>query len=112
MQVTLLTQQTGVYAPRLGAGSARPNPKKGAPETENPLKHRVYSADHGVSRGIKWDKLNGTNFRRFLRIVAFPRNYSILEAQVFAGNYRFSQKTADFRRNPFVPFSLSLLVPP
>ena len=32
-------QQTGVYPTpwALGAGSARPNPKKGAPETENPL---------------------------------------------------------------------------
>ena len=29
-------QQTGVYPYPLGAGSARPNPKMGAPETENP----------------------------------------------------------------------------
>ena len=29
-------QQTGVYPYPLGAGSARPNPKRGAPETENP----------------------------------------------------------------------------
>ena len=31
------TQQAGVYPYPLGAGSARPNPNKGAPETENPL---------------------------------------------------------------------------
>ena len=30
-------QQTGVYPYPLGTGSARPNPKEGAPETENPL---------------------------------------------------------------------------
>ena len=51
-------------------------------------------------------------FRRFslfcLQIFAFPGNCSISEAQIFAGNRRFSKKTADFRRNPFVPCSLSL----
>ena len=52
------------------------------------------------------------DFRRFLLIFAFPGNYSILGAQIFAGNRRISQQTADFCRNPFVPFSLSLLVPP
>ena len=30
-------QQTWVYPYPLGTGSARPNPKKGAPKTENPL---------------------------------------------------------------------------
>ena len=30
-------QQTGVYSYPLGAGSARPNPKMGAPDPENPL---------------------------------------------------------------------------
>ena len=30
-------QQKGIYPYPLGAGPARPNPKKGAPETENPL---------------------------------------------------------------------------
>ena len=42
----------------------------------------------------------------------FPRNYSISEAQIFADFRRKPQETADFRRNPFVPFSLSLLSPP
>ena len=32
-----LVQQTGVYPYPLGAGPARPNPKMGAPETENTL---------------------------------------------------------------------------
>ena len=31
------TQQTRVYPYPLGAGSARPNPKMGAPDPENPL---------------------------------------------------------------------------
>ena len=30
------TQQKGIYPYPLGAGSARPNPEKGAPDTENP----------------------------------------------------------------------------
>ena len=51
-------------------------------------------------------------FSLFLVITAFRgRRFS----QKTAGNRRFSQKpqeTADFCRNPFVPFSLSLLVPP
>ena len=36
-KVSLLFQQTGVYPYPLSAGSARPNPKRGSPETENPL---------------------------------------------------------------------------
>ena len=62
------------------------------------------------------------DFRLFSQIFAFPRNYSIWEAQIFAGNRRKPQETADFhrkpqetaefRRNRFVPFSLSLLIPP
>ena len=48
-------------------------------------------------------------FSLFLVITAFRgRRFS----QKTAGNRRFSQETADFRRNPFVPFSVSLLVPP
>ena len=76
------------------------------------------------SGGTKRDKLKGTNarnsqffadFRRFLLIFAFPGNYSILEAQIFAENRRKPQIFAEnrrFCRNPFVLFSLSLLVPP
>ena len=55
-----VVQQTGVYPYPLGAGSARPNPKDGAPDTENPFVHRIYCAqrgmetmvsDHGLGRG-------------------------------------------------------------
>ena len=74
--------------------------------------------------GTKRDKLNGTNaakfavFRRFSLIFADFRssgNNSIRRCRISqktAGNHRFSQETADFCRNPFVPFSLSLLTPP
>ena len=60
-----------------------------------------------ATRGIKRDKLNGTNgakfavFRRFsliLQIFVFPGKYSISEAQLFAENRRFSQKTTGNRR--------------
>ena len=59
----------------------------------------------GKSGGAKRDKLKGTNarnsqffadFRRFLLIFAFPGNYSILEAQIFAENRRKLQIFADF----------------
>ena len=69
---------------------------------------------------INRDKPKGTTgakftvFRRVSLIFAVPGIHSIWEAQIFAGNRRFSQKrqeTAEFRRNPFVPFSLSLLIP-
>ena len=49
-----------------------------------------------------------------LRFCALPGNYSIPEAQIFA-NRRKPQifaETADFCRNRFVPFSLSLLILP
>ena len=59
----LVVQQTGVYAYPLGAGSARPNPKKGAPETENPLfvgftarrggMIETVVSDHGLSEGAR-----------------------------------------------------------
>ena len=71
-----------------------------------------------LSRGIERDKLNGTNraefavFRRFsLNFAAFRFSW---ELQHFGGAdfRRKPQETADFRRNPFVPFSLSLLIPP
>ena len=69
-------------------------------------------------KGIKRDKLKGTNgakfvvFRRFslfLGIAAFRKRRFL---QKTAGKRRFAQKTADFCRNWFVLFSLSLLVPP
>ena len=53
------------------------------------------------------------DFCRFLLIFAFPVNNSISEARIFAENRsRRLQETAEFCRNPFVPFSLSLLIPP
>ena len=64
----------------------------------------------------KWDK--PSRIRRFSLIFAqifadFPGIYSISEAQrLFAENRGKPQKTADFRRNRFVPFSSSLLVSP
>ena len=54
--------------------------------------------------GNKRDKLKGTNardsqfsadFRRFLQIFAFPGNYSILGAQIFAENRRKPQIFAE-----------------
>ena len=68
----------------------------------------------------KRDKLKGTNardsqffadFRRFLQIFAFPGNYSILEAQIFAENRRIF---AGNRRKPqiFAETPLSHLVCP
>ena len=73
-----------------------------------------------ISRGIKRDKLNGTNraefavFRRFLQIFAFPGNYSISEAQIFAENRRKPQIFAGNRRKPqiFAETGLSHLVCP
>ena len=67
-----------------------------------------------LSGGIRRDKLNGTNgavfffadFRRFLLIFTF-----FLEI-IALWRCRFSQETAEFCRNPFVPFSLFLLIPP
>ena len=37
VQTRCIVQQTRVYPYPLGAGSARPNPKMGAPDPENPL---------------------------------------------------------------------------
>ena len=81
-----------------------------------------------ISRGIKRDKLNGTNraelavFRRFSLIFADFCGFSLSLGIIALRRRRFSQKTADFRRKPqktadfcrnrFVPFSLSLLVRP
>ena len=72
------------------------------------------------SRGIKRDKLNGTNrakfavFRWFWQIFAFPGNYSISEVQIFAENRRKPQIFAENRRKPqiFAETRLSLLVCP
>ena len=53
-------QQTRVYPYPLGAGSARPNPKMGAPDPESPLfLGGLYAqrgietmvSDHGLGRG-------------------------------------------------------------
>ena len=77
------------------------------------------------SRGIKRDKLNGTNrakfavFRRFSLIFAdflFFWGITALRRRRFsqktAGNRTFSQETADFRRNPFVPLVKACAVRP
>ena len=54
------SQQTGIYPYPLGAGSARPNPKMGAPDPENPLFPgfsvlragiETMVSDHGLGRG-------------------------------------------------------------
>ena len=75
----------------------------------------------GVSGGNKRDKLKGTNardsqfsadFRRFSLFLGIPAFQRRRFSQKTAGNRRFSQEIADFCRNPFVPCSLSLLVPP
>ena len=76
------------------------------------------------SRGNKRNNLNGTNgakfavffadfrwlflFCRFLGITAFRRRRFLQKTADFC---RKPQETADFRRNPFVPFSSSLLIP-
>ena len=54
------------------------------------------------------------DFRRFLLIFAFPGNYSILEAQIFAENRRKPQIFAENRRKPqiFAETRLSHLVCP
>ena len=68
-----------------------------------------------LSRGIKRDKLNGTNGAEF---AVFSQIFADLcfswGLQHFGGAdfRRRPQETAEFRRNPFVPFSLSLLIPP
>ena len=41
-------QQTRVYPYPLGAGSARPNPKMGAPDPENPFISSVFYAQRGI----------------------------------------------------------------
>ena len=42
-----IVQQNRVYPYPLGAGSARPNPKIGAPDPENPL-FRVFCSQRGI----------------------------------------------------------------
>ena len=75
------------------------------------------------SGGNKRDKLKGTNARdsqffadcrRFLQIFAFPGNYSISGAQIFAENRRKPQIFAENRRKPqiFAETPLSHLVCP
>ena len=77
----LISQQTGVYPYPLGVGSARPNPKKGAPDTENPsfvgltvLRGRLRpwsqkGADHGV--GVDPSLLNF--WRAFFLLISSGR---------------------------------------
>ena len=70
-----------------------------------------------MSRGIKRDKLKGTNgakFAGFSLIFAFPGNYSIWEAQIFAENRRKPQIFAENRRKLqiFAETGLSHLVCP
>ena len=54
------------------------------------------------------------DFRWFLQILAFPGNYSISEAQIFAENRRKPQIFAENRRKPqiFAETRLSHLVCP
>ena len=72
--------------------------------------------------GVSWgqeeerDKLKGTNGAKFAVFRAFPGNFKAFQGRRFsqqtADFRRKRQETADFCRNPFVPFSLSLLIPP
>ena len=77
------------------------------------------SSGHCISSGIKRDKLKGTNgakfavFRRLSLIFAdfrFSWKLQHVGSPDFTENRRFSQKRAENCRNPFVPFSLSLLI--
>ena len=50
-------QQTMVYPYRLGTGSARPNPKKGAPEADNPLFIGFTVLRGGLDHGLRpWSR--------------------------------------------------------
>ena len=51
------TQQTGVYPYPLVAGSARPNPKMGAPDPENPLFLGFFVLRGGRDHGLRpWSR--------------------------------------------------------
>ena len=95
---------------------------KRAPEFA-PKVDRSFFSISMFSGGNKRDKLKGTNardsqffadFRRFLQILAFPGNYSISGAQIFAENRRKPQIFAENRRKPqiFAETPLSHLVCP
>ena len=74
----LIFQQTRVYPYPLGAGSARPNPKMGAPDPENPL-FLVFSVLRGglrpwsqtmVSEGARpWGRVDPETFNFRVRKV-------------------------------------------
>ena len=82
------------------------------------FKTRSTTTKDKNSGGIKRDKLKGTNgakfavFRRFWLIFADFRFSWELQHFGSADFRRKPQEPADFCRNRFVPFSLSLLIPP
>ena len=93
-------------------------PKKFTKKNSHKSFHDKIHALRMKSRGIKRDKLKGRNGAKF----AVSHRFSLIfadfrvswELQHFGGAdfRRKPQGTADFHRNPFVPFSSSLLIPP
>ena len=77
-----------------------------------PAESGFFRGVHKIGAAISGPRIADTNFtdtRIFLMgSTAFRRRRF---SQNFEGNRRFPQETADFRRNPFFPFSLSLLIP-
>ena len=53
VRVFKVAQQTGVYPYPLGAGSARPNPKKGLSRHRKSFMHRVYGARRGFKGSLE-----------------------------------------------------------
>ena len=72
------SQPTGVYPYPLGAGSARPNPEKGAPETENPLCIGFAALKRGVEtqRKTKGQQLKGKIISEFFTLFTIFRTFS------------------------------------
>ena len=60
-------QQTRIYPYPLGARSARPNPKMGAPDPENPLFVGLSVLRGGLRKTVKWEflgSISGLSFGR------------------------------------------------
>ena len=98
-------------------------PQKGKKRVAKPL-HKTHETTQVTQKAaqVKGNQKGQTQrdkqsqirrfFAGFLQFFAFPWNYSMSEAQKTADFRGKPQETADFCRNPFVPLSLSLLIPP
>ena len=91
------SNKTRVRPYPLGAGSARPNPKMGAPDPENPLFLGFFCAQRGIETMVwegarPWDRGRSGDYEKCPKNSAFARRFSKSSNKLLSSSLRGETK--------------------